>query len=293
MELWVALSLLAAFGQAFGWALKKKALEDKGVNHTLATVSFLVAGGILCLIWGIKSQWVMPQVTEGFIIAASGVIIANIIAVWAAYRALDRADLSLLMPFVAVTALTIVPIEYLVRGIVPNSLQVIGMGIVVVGAISFASKMPDRQSLSALRYFMITVLCYSVASPLMGVAVDESGNALFSAMVFHLGIGLGFMPFVLLAKESRALRMLSQKGQLVRTVSFMVGAGFIVALLENGPATVALADASASEVFALKRTMPIFALILGVVMFREAVTVRKVAATALLIIGSGVVVYFQ
>lgn len=47
---WIFLSLLSAFGQAFGWALKKKSLENKGVNNTLGLVSFLVAGSML-IVW--------------------------------------------------------------------------------------------------------------------------------------------------------------------------------------------------------------------------------------------------
>jgi uncharacterized membrane protein len=72
---------------------------------------------------------------------------------------------------------------------------------------------------------------------------------------------------------------------------FIVGA--VTVLLEWSPALVALLPAKASEVNALKRTMPFFALILGVIMFHEHVTKRHIAGTALLVVGSMFVVWFR
>ena len=75
--------------------------------------------------------------------------------------------------------------------------------------------------------------------------------------------------------------------------SFLLASGAVIGLFEIGPSTVALLTAKASEVFALKRTMPFFALILGVVMFHEKVTKRHMIGTSLLVVGSMFVVWFR
>lgn len=291
---WVVLSLLSAFGQALGWALKKKSLESRGVNNTLGAVSFAIAGAILSIMYGLFNGWVLPDLCARFWKASLIVIGANILAVWAAYRALDRAPLSLLMPFVSVTALAIVPIEYFVQGSLPHLIQVVGVAMVVLGATLFATKPAfEKESMKALGYFGITILCYSVAPSFMRVAVDESQSGLFSAAVFHVGIALGFIPIVVIANEQKVWQRLAQQRLISQTAMWMVAAGAVMALLENGPATVALAEASAVEVVSLKRTMPVFALILGVLMFDERVNKRHMIATVFLVIGSMIIVWFR
>lgn len=290
---WITLSLLSAFGQALGWALKKKTLDNQGINNTLGLVSFLVAGLILAVFWELSSEtW--PEITARFVWAALVIIVLNIVAVWTAYRALDKAALSQLMPFISLTALTIVPIEYLLRGVVPHALQIVGIAVVVIGTFAFtAQKRPTKESLTVAGYFAVTLLCYSITSSLAAVAVDESGSGLFSAAVFHLGIALGFVPLVIVTGERVALRTLQTKQKLGTVLLLMAVAGAVIALLENGPATVALQYASAAEVFSLKRTMPFFAMILGIFMFQEKVTLRHLVGTTLLVAGSILIVAFR
>jgi len=290
---WIVLSLLSAFGQALGWALKKKTLDNKGINNTLGLVSFLVAGLILGVFWELSSEtW--PEITTRFIWVALAIIILNIVAVWAAYRALDKAALSQLMPFISLTALAIVPIEYFLRGVVPHGVQIIGIAVVIIGTLAFTvHKKLTKESLTVAGYFVVTLLCYSLTSSLSAVAVDESGSGLFSAAVFHLGIALGFVPLVMLTGEGRALFTLQTKQELGTVLLLMAVAGAVIALLENGPATVALEYASAAEVFSLKRTMPFFAMILGMVMFQERVTLRHLVGTTLLVAGSILIVAFR
>lgn len=291
---WIFLSLLSALGQAFGWALKKKTLENKGVNNTLGLVSFLSAGIILTFLWGVPNDWILPAVTGRFVFATAVIVVLNIVAVWAGYRALDKAAFSTLMPFVALTSLAIIPIEYTLRGVLPNALQVVGIAVVVAGAILFtAKKLPEKEALAAAGYFAVTILCYSVTTPFMAVAVDESGSGLFSAAVFHLGIAVGFIPLLLLAREGASVQVLQSSGEWRKVLFLMVLAGAVIAFLENGPATVALETAKASEVFALKRTMPFFALVLGIMMFGEKITKRHIVGTALLVLGSAMIVWFR
>lgn len=291
---WVFLSLLSAFGQALGWALKKKSLENTGLNNTLGCVAFFVAGVLLCVTYGVASGWAEPQLSSRFWGAAVIVICVNVTAAYMAYKALDIAPISLLMPFFPIVSLGTIPVEYVVRGVVLHAAQIVGIVMIVVGAILVSAKaMPDRVARKAVLLFFVSILCYSVGVPYWGVCVEEAHSGLFAATVLHLGIGLGFVPLIFVSKETRAIKLSYQRGEWRQSLLLMLAIGFIVAFLENGPQTIALLYVSASEAFALKRTMPFFALVLGVTMFREHITKRHIAGTALLVIGSIVVVWFK
>lgn len=290
---WVLLSLLGAFGQAFGWALKKKVLDNTNVNNTLGVVSFAVAGIVLWVWYRLSGTYVV-DLSEKFWIASLGIIVLNVCAAWSAYKAIDKAALSMLMPFVSLTALAIVPIEFLLRGVAPSLFQIIGIAVVVIGGIVLTVKGSlSKEVFTVAGYFAVTLVCYSISSPLMAVAIEESRSGIFSAAVFHLGIAIGFVPLMVMAGEVPAIRSLQNSGRWLYLLGIMVLTGLIVALLENGPISLALEDANASEVFALKRTMPFFALILGIMMFGEQVTRRHAFGTALLVLGSFLIVWFR
>src|SRR3989344_467300 len=288
---WIFLSFLSAFGHAFGWALKKRALNNEGINNSIGFFSFLTAGGVLFLLFFLSGE-ALPQVTDTFLWAAAVVIICNVLAVWASYRALDKAAFSRLMPFVSLTALAIIPIEYVLRGILPGGLQIVGAIIVVLGTFFFSRREEFTQTdWTVVGYFSITLAAYSLSSAVMGVAVAASGSGLFTATVLHLGIAFGFLPLLFITKEPKVLRQMKESGQFWKMFGLVMLAGLAIALLENGPATIALEQASASEVFALKRTMPFFALFLGVIMFKEKITWRHATGTFLLVLGSVLIVW--
>lgn len=290
---WALLSLLAAFGQALGWALKKKALNKSGVNNFTGFISFAVAGIILAAIYFVFSRTEVT-LSPAFWWATLWIVLLNILGVWTGYRAIDRGSLAALMPFMALTALTIVPIEYLLRNVLPTHWQLLGMGFVAFGAIIIAlEKKPTREALAVAGYFAVTLICYSIASPLMGVAVSESGSGLFSAAIMHLGIALGFIPLILIAKEKNTIQKLRKGNEWSKMVAWMILAGAVIAILENGPINIALETAKASEVFALKRTMPFFALILGILLFQEKISKHHIWGTLFLVAGSVLTILFR
>lgn len=291
--MWVALSLLSAFGQALGWALKKKTLENKGVNNTLAAVSSMVAGVLLFAIYGVLNHWTYPPQSDAFVRAIFEIVFLNFAASWCAYRALDIAPLSFLMPFIALSSLGLVPVEYVLRGVLPNKLQALGIFIVVGGAILFSLRRVDKVPVRAVAYFSVTVLCYAIAPAFGAVAVHECGSGLLSAACFMSGVALAFIPLILHSGEWRVLRTLRQSGDLGSVLSLMALVGVVAALFENGPNSTAMQYANASEVMAVKRTMPFFALVLGMMMFKETITRRHVLATAFLVVGSAMVVWYR
>lgn len=289
--LWFALSLLAAFGQALNGTLKKKTLRHSGINAVLGFVSYSVAAVVLFVLWGIVKDFTIPVITQAFVLASLTTISLNVVAVWAFYKALDPTDFSRLMPFMAINTLFMVPIEYVLQGQLPNMYQVAGMIVVIIGAIHFAEyKGLNRRPSPATWYFLITLICYSVTSPSMDVMRTESQDPFFSATVMHIGMAIGFIPLMLWKKELSVFRQIdSQRSAL----TLMCLTGLVIALLENGPVFIALGSALTSEVFAIKRTMPIFALLLGRLFFGEQITRRQWQATGMMVIGSVCVVWFK
>lgn len=291
---WVFLSILGAFGQALSWGLKKKALNQSGINNVIGFVGYATAGATLTLLYCLLEKGGGVHLTSTFWVAMLFIVVLNVIAAWTGYRAVDKGNLSMLMPFISLTALTIVPIEYVLRNTIPTIYQLWGMVVVVFGAIVIAmNEKPTKESFTVAGYFTITLVCYSVTSPLMGIAVNESGSGLLVAVIMHLGIALGFISLLLISREHNTIYELKREGHFTRLFMWMVLAGVVIAVFENGPINVALETATASEVFALKRTMPFFALILGVLMFNEKITRRHIFGTALLVIGSALIIWYR
>ncbi len=290
--MWIMLAVLAAFGQALSWAFKKKTLQITGLNNSLGAVSFITAGMLLAGLHVIFDQHVV--INASFVWATSGVIVLNVIAVSAMYKALDSGmDFGSLMPFMALTSLAVVPIEYFVRGILPQAMQVVGIVSVVGGVIIFSFRPWHKRDLNGILYFGVTMACYSIVPVLMAVAVHASGSGLFSAAVFHLGIAVGFLVLVFITSEQTSWRNMSAQS-CYHILLRMITAGVIIAFVENGPATLALQSASASEVFAIKRLMPLFALVIGRWYFKERnITHTMKIGVGLMIAGSAVVIWFQ
>lgn len=290
---WALLSLLAAFGQALAWAIKKKVLNQSGLNNFIGLISYAVAALGFLIILTLTGE--RPgALSARFWWSITGITLLNAVAVWSGYKAIDKGPLSLLMPFVALTALTIVPVEYLLEGTVPHPLQLLGMAVIVTGAVlvGWQKKLPPNVR-KVYGYFAITLLAYSITSPLMGVAAREAGSSLIASLAMHAGIAGAMLVLFLISRERHTLSTgVRNQGGWKYMLSWLVLSGLVIALLENGPVMMALQEATASEVFALKRTMPFFALVLGAAIFKEEITARHTLGTTLLISGSVVVIWF-
>ena len=285
--MYILLSILSAFGQASTWAYKKKSLDLANINNTLGFTSFFVASIILLLLWLVFGGSI--EISNLFISSTAVVILVNVIALLAGYKAMQIANYSDLMPLMALSTLGIVPLEYMLRNTMPSVLQIIGIGVIVLGSIISMSQWPSIKNKSALIYFGVTVLCYTIAPPFMAIAVVESGSALFSASVFHFFISIAFLPLIVLSKELALLKVLHKEDRLGVVLQQMIRAGILTSLIENGPATLALQYANASIVFSIKRVMPSFALLLGNTMFKETITKTKIASSILLIVGAVII----
>lgn len=66
---WALLSILGAFGQALGWGLKKKALNQSGVNNLTGFVGYSAAGMALTLLYFFLGKGGEAHLTTAFWVA--------------------------------------------------------------------------------------------------------------------------------------------------------------------------------------------------------------------------------
>jgi drug/metabolite transporter (DMT)-like permease len=283
--MWELYALTGAFGQALAWALKKKIVAPN-TNLLLGFVTYTTAGIGFTLIWLLQSNS-PPTVTETFWWASLWVIGFNLLAAWCAFKALDKAAYSDLMAFIPVTTLLIVPLEWWLTGNIPNSVTFFGIGLMVIGGVVFGLRRNyTPASWSVIGLFSITLCSYAIASTYMKVMQTESGDSWFSATVMHVGIAIGFALLITLHSRREYIVLKSTK---LKTIRWMMLAGLTTVALENGPIFLALSESTASEVFALKRLMPIFALGIGYLWLQERLTPTKIIG-ACLMIAAGVIV---
>ncbi|MEZ4103998.1 MAG: EamA family transporter [Candidatus Paceibacterota bacterium] len=295
-DTWAVFALISAFGQALSWAIKKKVIDGQGVNVTLGAVAYSSATllfiiGLVCF----ERPWVFNDFSNRFWISALYSIIANIIASWCAFRALEsKVDFSSLMPLISLTAPIIILLEFYFNKTLPNNEQLIGIGAVVVGGIIFGHK-TFKRNLGAYLFFSITLISYSFSSTYMGIMVNESnGLSMFPNVVLHGGIAVGFIFLFFFSKEKAIFRKIAQTGKIKSLLTTMILTGIVIAALENGPTILALRDATASEVFSIKRLMPIFAVAIGYWYFKEVnITKKMILGTVLMVTGAIVITLFK
>jgi len=309
---WIPFAFLGAMFQAVEAGIKKKALQMQGMNNVIAVIAFTFAGLLFAYFYAIQSGTLFSThpLSIGFWIAVFWMVLLNIIAVWFNYKALDVADLSYLMPFMTLTSLSLIIPPMILLGEYPSSMSLVGIMIIVAGAFSMDWKFKRQLSLEELEkrknnrkgvlYFLMTAICYTFTPGIMKVIVLESGNVLFVSYVTHILIGIGFIPLVFLVpaakkmsrKESRNLigKNLRSKGAWKFLVAVLL-AGAAIAI-SNGGVNYALQFASVANVFAIKRTMPLFAFVIAVFYFKERSNLsQKIIATTIMVVGAVIVTF--
>lgn len=298
--MWILLSLIGAFSQAFGYAFKKKALQTPGMNNVIGFISFTFAGIIFFVLFAAQSGTMWTSgLAPHFWYAMFWYASLNVAAFWFMYKALDIAEFNHLMPFMTITSLALIVPPIFILGEIPSRLSLIGITLVVVGAlyinwpqhngpkIAHSKKSANRKG---VLYFLITAACFTIAPTAQKITVTES-SVLFASAVVHVLIGLGFGVMILVFRELPRLTH-AFRPELRKLLVAILAAGAII-VAENGSINAALVNAPVANVFALKRIMPFFAFLIGLFYFKERTDIgKKIAATALMIVGAVLVTLF-
>ncbi|EKE20180.1 MAG: hypothetical protein ACD_8C00046G0005 [uncultured bacterium] len=305
---WIIFALLGAMFQAVESGIKKKALQTKGMNNVVAVIAFLVAGILFALTYAFQEGTLAPvhNLSNTFWINLGWMVGLNIIAVWFSYKALDAADLSYLMPFMTLTSLSLIIPPMILLGEYPSVMSFVGITVVVVGALAMdwkgKGKLTEKElekrknNRKGVLYFLATAICYTFTPTFAKILVVESGSALFASYVIHLFIAIGFIPLAFLipvaGKRSESLQIIRQNltGKAGKTFLLATVLAGVAIAIANGSINYALQSATVANVFAIKRTMPLFAFLIGVFYFKERSNLtQKIIATLIMVVGAVII----
>lgn len=308
--MWVIFSVFGAFSQAVGMAVKKKALQIRGLNNFIAFFSFTLAGILIGLILLFKQDGFFPEIANigRFWYAVFWAVFLNIFAYYFLYKALDIADLSYLMPFMTLISITVIIPPIFLLGEIPSLLGFFGIILVVIGAILMEYRRKNKLSTATEEekqkiknnrkgfiYFIITAFCWTFTSTFLKIAAVES-NAVFSSFIISLFLGLSFGFILIFAGESERIKKtffdFNSKEKFALFAALAIAG--VAIMFEQIAVNEAFRLAGVGYVIAVKRTMPFFAFIIGYFYFKEKNNIRrKLAATSLMIAGSVVVAIFS
>ncbi len=221
-------------------------------------------------------------------------LLLNIVANLAFFRAVTVSPLSLTVPLLAFVPVFTTIAANPMLGEMPSTLQIVGIGIVVVGALTLNAGAAENRSPIAFAAalfrergsvpMLITALCWSVTIVVDKLATQHAGFGIHGTV---LNAGLGVFGLSWLAARGQlgelgAVRR-AWKPWLFATTMGAVGLGAQL---------IAVQHLFAALVEAGKRAIGVtMSVVVGRVAFGEAISGYKVAAVVLMSAGAGLIVW--
>ncbi len=242
----------------------------------LASASVPLFGALVALDGG-------ARILPGYFAPALGSALLNVVANLSFLQAVRLSPLSATIPLLSLTPVFTTVLGALVLGESPSALAAVGIGLVVAGA--FWLNLPAREALARPllaqpgAWWMIgTALLLSLAIPLDKLAVGRATPP-FHGLFLTAGIALGSLAVLLVQGRWRELAGIRQGW-----VAFLLA--LAASMLALGFQLVALKWVLVSLIETLKRGIGnLMAVLLGRMVFGEAVTPGKLAAALLMAAG--------
>jgi drug/metabolite transporter (DMT)-like permease len=280
-----ALLLVVACSLAWGGCdLSRKLLAGKIRPMPLA-VLLTVAAAPIFLVWLLIDG--VPEVHPSYWPPALASVALNIGANLAFFVALRSGALSVAIPLLSLTPVFMTLLAIPMLGQQPTGLQAMGILLVVVGV--FALHLPAgplssgaswrawRSERSALWMVLVT-LFWSLTTPLDKMAIDRASGPLHG-LVLNAGVGAA-VALVLLVQ-----RRLGELGD-VRKAPLVFVVAVVVSAVALGLQLIAIQKVWVGLVETLKRGIGNgMAVVFGNLVFREAITPRKIGAVGLMVVG--------
>lgn len=281
-----ALLLVIACSLAWGGCdLSRKLLAGK-IRPTPLVVLLTGAAVPIFLAWLLVDG--IPQVRPSYWMPALASVALNVAANLVFFAALRGAALSIAIPLLSLTPVftTLLAIPMLHQE--PTWLQ--GVGIVLVVAGAFALGQPEDGPLSPAAAWrawrgdrsalgmLVVALLWSLTVPLDKLAMDSASGPLHG-LVLNAGVG-GVVALMLVAQR--------RVGELadVRKAPLVFLFGVVISAVALGLQLIAIQKVWVGLVETLKRGIGNgMAVVLGALVFQEAVTARKLGAVGLMVVG--------
>lgn len=285
-----ALLLVIACGLAWGGCdLSRKLLAGKIRPMPLVVLVTLAAVPIF-LAWLLVEG--VPEVRRPYWAPALASVALNVAANLAFFAALRGTALSIAIPLLSLTPVftTLLAIPMLQQE--PTWLQ--GLGILLVVAGAFALGLPEdgplspaaawrawRSDRSAL-WMLFVAFLWSLTVPLDKLAMDQASGPLHGLV---LNAGVGAVVALMLVAQRRVGELTD-----VRRAPLVFLFGVVISAVALGLQLIAIQKVWVGLVETLKRGIGNgMAVVLGALVFQEAVTARKLGAVGLMVVGVGLI----
>lgn len=307
--MWILLSLTGALFQSVTGAINKRNLDiSKSAINIIAFINYFFAGICLAIFFYFQTGQVFPEI-KNHLNFWYGILITvpfNVIGAYFGYRALQLAEYNYVAPWLTLSTILIVIPSFLLLHELPTTLGLIGIAIVVSGAILMDYKKrrcidddKDEKELRQRRnkiklYILIIGICYTITPVGMKMAILES-SPVFVAVVAHLAIALTFLMIIFLFERRKFRHIFSHldinEKYLFFALALIAGAGYAIA---NGSINIALGLQQTAMVMGVKRVAPVFAFFIGYIFLRERRDAKKkLLATILIVIGTILLAVFK
>lgn len=225
----------------------------------------------------------VPEIAPVFWTALLATATLSLLSFYLYASAIERGDLGLTVPLLALTPILLVPVEWLLLGDVPGPRGLGGIVLVVAGVYVLNLRDVRAGLLAPLaaplrdpgaRRMLAVAALWSVSGVVDKIAVTASSTAFYGA-TFSALLGVAFLPFV-----GRALRRLSLRGHggplLVQGLLY---AAMFVVQME------ALRLTLAANVITIKRSGALVTVLLGGLVFGERDLWPRLIGTVVTVVG--------
>jgi len=286
--MWFFLSLLCAYLTATTDALSKKALQEDNIYY-VAWIRLVFCFPFLALLLILSET---PPVDRYYFIAVLCGLPLEIAALLFYMKAIQISELSLTIPFLALTPVFLIPTSYIMLGEKTGLQGIIGIFLIASGG--YILNIRDKTSgffapFSMIRkdrgiLLMIAVaFFYSITSNLAKMGINHSSPIFFGCTYFMI------QPFLLLPFVRSSKMRISSTVKKKKWLFILIGIAYALSLITH---FAALSLINVAYMISVKRSSLIFSVLYGYFFFNEKGIVQKISG-ALLMLAGIIVLAFQ
>jgi drug/metabolite transporter (DMT)-like permease len=278
--LWPFLAFLSSLFDAGYYATIKKFFKGINANY-LAAGWFFISSSILFIISYVRG---FPVLQKGFAFAVAMIVVLNIASVFLYLKAVQNADLSLVMPFLAFTPLFLLFTSFLLLGEIPSFQGVVGVVLIVVGSLVLVYQKSFFAYLAKSKgvWYMLLVAFLFGISTIYEKVVTQTSDPFFGSATVQAFLFLFFFCFALIKSP-----------KIFKEYPRLAGPILLVALLLVSIAVsvnFAYLQGPVSYVIAIKRMSILWSVIFGALVFKEKSFLQRIIGAAVML--AGVVLIF-
>jgi drug/metabolite transporter (DMT)-like permease len=277
------LSLISAFSLASSDALVKKSLE-RADEYLVALTRLLFTLPPLAVILFLTP---VPALDKGFYLAFFTALPLELITIILYTRALKLSPMSLTLPFLSLTPLSLILISYLLLGERVSLRGAAGIFFIASGSYVLNIGKIRRGLFEPFRVMtrekgpvlmIIVALLYGITSVLGKMAIEHS-SALFFAATYSIGLCIAFAPLALLFGKGNRETLTSDGNLWTMALSGLFNAVMIITHM------LAMKLANVAYMISVKRSSLLIGVVYGYVFFKEENIGERISGAALMFLG--------